>query len=210
MAFLAVKFPTLRLKHGNVKEIIDPITVTGNGVREVRRRQNRWDRYSYNIPSRNLYQADKEALVKFYRQVQGGLTSFLYQDPDFPEFNGHTLQNRSTNTWYLNIPYDISTPGSHPILNPQLTELVFKLNNVPIGVTFTIDPSTGFPYVTIPGSNPSSNITVFGPIYITVRFDSSITTTIVAMEKSTLGGSCNVIPTYQSIADIKLIEVFEV
>lgn len=208
MAFQAIKFPNLKLKHGNIKETIDPITITGNGTREVRRKQNRWDRYSWTIPSRQLIESDKLALIKFFRQVESGLTSFLYQDPDFPEFNGHTLQNRSGSTWYLNVPYDLITPGTHPIFHPQLGELTFKVNGTNASTTFAID-SNGFPYVTIAGSSSGSTITVYGNVYMTARFDSSITTTITAMEKSTLNNSCIVKPTVSSISDIKLIEVFE-
>lgn len=209
MAFQAVKFPNLKLKHGNVKEIIDPITVTGNGAREVRRKQNRWDRYSWTIPSRQLTDTDKLALLKFFRQVQSGLDSFLYQDPDFPEFNGHKLQSRSGSTWYLNVPYDLTTPGTHPILNPQMGELTFKRNGVTAVTTYGGLDSNGFPYVTVTGSSASDTITVFGNVYMTARFDSTITTSITAMQKSTINNNCIVTPLVSAISDIKLIEVFE-
>ena len=209
MAFSAVKFPNLRLKHGNIKEIIDPIAVTGNGTREVRRKINRWDRYTWTIPSRQLLEADKLEVIKFFRQVQSGLTSFLYQDPDFPEFNGHKLGNRSGSTWYLNIPYDLTTPGTHPIMNPQMGELTFKLNGVTTASTFAID-ANGYPYVNVPGSSAGSTITVFGNVYLTARFDGSISTTITSMEKSTLNSNCIVKPSVSLMSDIKLIEVFEV
>ena len=209
MSFVAVKFPSLKLKHGNSTSYVNPITVTGNGAREVRRKQYRWDRRIVNIPSRQLLETDIENLTKFYHTVEGGLKSFLYQDPTFPEFNGHPLSNRSGSTWYLNVPFNSTTPGTHPILNPQMGELTFKVNGSTVSATFGID-TDGFPYVTLPGSSVGSSITVFGPIYLTMRFEGDISNTITAMQKSTLGGTCNVVPYAQSISDITLIEVFEV
>lgn len=204
MAFQNIKFPTLRLKHGITRETIAPIQVTGNGSREVRRKQSRWDRYSWNIPSRNLYEVDRIALAAFLSTVNAGVDSFLYQDPLFPEFNGHTLTYRSGTTWYL------TTPPNHPVLRPIMNELTFKRSNIAITSTYGgQDSITGLVYINVPGTISTDVINVYGNIYSIARLDSTFSSTITVMEKSTLGGSCGVIPVAQSIGDIKLIEVYE-
>lgn len=209
MAFQNVIFPTLKLKHGAYKEISDPVSITGNGTRELRRKQNRWERFIWTIPSRHLIEADKLAIHKFLRGVNMGLDSFLFQDPTCPELLNAPLKNRSTNTWYLNIPYDSTTPGTHPIMNPRMSGLVFKKNGVTVTATYSGVDTAGFPYVTITGSVPTDTITVTGSLYMTVRFNGTLGYTITAMEKSSLGGTCQVVPTVVQLADFQLVEVFE-
>lgn len=210
MAFQNVIFPTLKLKHGIVREVVDPVMVTGNGAREVRRKQNRWERFVWTIPSRNLAQSDIDAIYKFLNGVDKSLDSFLFQDPHFPEFNNSKLTNKATNQWYLNLPFDSSTAGTHPVMNPVLAGLSFKKNGVAHAVTptFAVD-ANGFPVITIPSTSPSDVVTITGPVYMTVRFEGTLTTTIMAMQKSTLGGTCNVTPTVSSIGDFRLVEVWE-
>lgn len=210
MAFANLKFPELRLKHGISRETIYPVTVTGNGTREIRRAQFRWERHVWSIPSRNLVQADREDLAVFLKNVNFGLHSFLYQDPLFPEYNGHILTYRSGTTWYLTMPNSITSADDHPFLHPQMGELTFKKNGVTTAATLGgTDSTTGLTYINMTGSINTDVITAYGPVYFTVRLDSSFGSTITAMEKSSLGGTCNVVPTVQSINDIRLIEVFE-
>lgn len=208
MAFQNVIFPALKLKHGAYKEISDPVSITGNGTRELRRKQNRWERFIWSIPARHMIEADKVAIYKFLRGVNMGLDSFLFQDPTCPELNLAPLKNRSTNTWYLNIPYDSTTAGTHPIMNPVMGGLKFRKNGNTVTATFAVD-SAGFPYVTITGTVPTDVITVTGPLYMTVRFAGPLGYTIAAMEKSPLPGVCNVVPTVIQLADFQIIEVFE-
>lgn len=210
MAFVNSIFPVLKLKHGITKEIVDPVMITGNGTREIRRKQNKWERFVWSIPARQLLEADKQAITKFLRLTDMGLKSFLFQDPTYPEFNAAPLTNRSTNTWYLTLPYDATTAGTHPVFNPVIGGLVFKKNGVTVTATYTgIDGTTGLPYVTITGSVPADTVTVTGPTYSTVRFAGPLAYTITAMAKSPLGGTCNVVPTVVQLADFQLIEVFE-
>jgi len=210
MAFTNIIFPTLKLKHGVIKEIVDPVMITGNGAREVRRKQNKWERFVWTIPARYLLEADKTAITKFLRQTDMGLKSFLFQDPTYPEFNATPLTSRSTNTWYLTLPWDTTTAGTHPVFNPVMSGLVFKKNGVTVTATYTgIDGTNGLPYVTITGSVPADVITVTGPTYSTVRFAGPLRFSIAAMQKSPLGGTCNVVPTVVQLEDFQLIEVFE-
>jgi hypothetical protein len=210
MAFLNSKFPTLKLKHGVTKEIVDPVSVTGNGAREVRRKQNRWERFVWTIPARNLPNADKDAIYKFLRSTDMGLKSFLYQDPTFPEFNATPLPFRSSGTAYLNLPLDATTAGTHPVFNPVMGELVFRKNGNVVTATYNGVDSNGYPYVTITGGLLVTDVlTVTGPIYMTVRFNSTLRYSISAMSPSPLGGTCNVVPSVVELSDFQLIEVFE-
>ena len=209
MAFQAVTFPKMRLTHGMVKTVIDPMIITGNGVRELRRRQTRFDRFLWSFPARNLDQTDVDALYKFYVQVNRGLDSFRFQDPEFPEYNSSPLLHRSGTTWYLGIPDDATTGGRHPVFNPVMGSLSFTRNGSPVTPTFSIS-SDGFPIVTITGSSGTDDIRVTGPVYMTARFESPLSFTIVATSKSALNDSCTPIPTMQLVGDVNLIEVFEV
>lgn len=212
MAFLNTTFPALKLKHGITKEIYNPVSITGNGTREVRRKQNKVERFVWNIPSRALFDADKLAIVKFLNTVDQGLKSFLFQDPDYPEFNNAKLGFRSGTTWYFNLPLDSSTAGNHPVLNASgfFGGLSFTKNGTPIGgVTYGVDGTTGLPYVTVPTSINTDTIRVTGPVYLTARFEGNLSYSITAMEKSPLGGTCNVIPSVVTLNDFKLVEVFE-
>lgn len=210
MAFSNLIFPEIKLKHGIQKEVVDPVTITGNGAREVRRKQNRWERFIWTIPSRQLLDADKVAIHKFLRQVGMGLNSFLYRDPTYPSFVDAPLTNRSGNTWFMNLPYDAITAGTHPVFHPQMGGLVFKKGGVTATATFGGVDSNGFPYVTISGSTPADSITVTGAVYMTVRFEGSLNFSIDAMAKSTVAtNSCDVVPTIVTLNDFKLVEVFE-
>lgn len=210
MAFLNSKFPTLKLKHGVAKEVVDPVSVTGNGAREVRRKQNRWERFVWSVPARNLIDSDKTAIHKFLRSTDMGLKSFLYQDPTFPELNLAPMTWRSSGTAYLNLPYDATTPGTHPIFNPVMGELVFRKNGNIVTATYNGLDSNGYPYVTITGGLlVGDTLTVTGPIYMTVRFASTLKYSITAMTPSPLGGTCNVVPSVVELGDFQLVEVFE-
>lgn len=209
MAFQNVTFPEIKLKHGISREIVVPVSVTGNGNRELRRKMYRHERFIYTIPARTLLEADKQAIYKFFNQVNYGLDSFMFKDPTI-EFNDSKLSFRSGTTWWLNLPFDSTTAGTHPVYNPKLADLWFKKNTVAVtGVTLSYDTTTGLPYVTVPGSVNTDTITVSGPVYITVRFNGTFTHTTVAMAPSTNGGTCNPVPVMVELGDISLIEVFE-
>lgn len=208
MAYTGKKFPQLKMHHGINRQVLAPITVTGNGLRELRRKNYKHERFVYTIPGRNMLEADKQAIYRFFAEVNYGLDSFVIKDPTI-EFNDSPLPYYNTTNWWLNIPYDSTTPGSHPVLNPFIGGLTFKRNGITAsGVTLSYT-TAGLPYVTVPGSTSLDTITVSGPIYITVRFDGTLTHTTMATEKSTVGGNCDTIPTIVQVGDITLVEVFE-
>lgn len=209
MAFQNIIFPALRLTHGCTKQIIDPVFITGNGLREIRRKQTLFDRYLWTFPARNMLIDDVKALYKFYRQTNGGLDSFLFQDPSFPEFNNDLLLNKSGSTWFMALPYDSTTGGRHPVFNPQMGSLTFTRNGNPTSATFSIS-SDGYPIVTIPSSVPSDTIRVTGPVYLTARFDQTIQFTIAATQKSSLSTPNITEPTVMLVGDVNIVEVFEV
>lgn len=209
MAFQNIIFPDLKLKHGIHKEIVMPVSITGNGNREVRRKQNRYERFVWSIPARTLLEADKQAIYKFLNQVNYGLDSFLYRDPTYPELNGAIMSYRSGTTWYLNIPFDSTTAGTHPIINPVMAGLTFKKNAVAVtGVTFAVG-TDGRPYIDVPASVSTDVITVTGPLYMTARFDSTFNFTIAAMIPSPLNASCAPNPSMVELGDFNIVEVFE-
>lgn len=210
MAFSGLTFPTLKLKHGITKEMVDPISITGNGAREVRRKQNKTDRGVWSFPARAMSENDKQALVKFLQQTKMGLDSFYFQDPTYPEFNNAIMPNRSSATFWCKLPYDATTAGIHPIIRPVIAGLTFKKDGVPVvGVTWSTDSSNGQAYFNVPGANAGSIITVTGPCYFVARFAGTVSYTIAAMERSSLGGDCNVVPTAVQMNDFQIVEVFE-
>lgn len=236
MSFTYNLFPELRLKHGVEKTINDPVSITSNGNREIRRRINAVERHSWNIPSRNLLQADMDAMLLFFNTVRSSVDSFLYRDPVLPQLTNVQLYPFSVGgvTYFA-----LYHTGFHPVLNfgnnvgtnPNWhafdTKSVFKRNGTTLATSqFTVkmncDPvldlgATAFqhPRTTIIKASTGSwaltdVITYSGPLYKTVRFDSMVSYKIAVLEKSTLlTGSCEVLPTVSQMADIKLMEVFE-
>lgn len=229
MTFQYKIFPDLRLKHGVEKTINDPVAITSNGNREIRRKINKTERYSWNIPARNLLQADMQAIIDFSRTVTSSVDSFLYKDPTMPELVNQPLTRMFADG--LNY-FALYHSGTHPVMNllaggnlPQFDlfndAVVIKRNGVvvdknTINLAYNKDPSTlgrpDLPRTTILSSNWAANdvITYTGPIYHTVRLDSMISYRIAALKRSTVvSGSCEVVPIVSEMADIKLIEVFE-
>lgn len=202
MAFQNVIMPKLKLVHGTSKQIVDPVVVIGNGVRETRRKQNRYERFVWNFPARSILNETKTELYGFFRGVNMALDSFLFQDPDFPEFTSTPLINqKSGDSWYF------ETPTGHPIFNPDMTNLVFRVGGVVKTATFAID-AAGRPVVTVADSS-LGGVTVTGPCYLAVRLGSPIAWSITAMEASPSGAQCTPTPTIVDLSDITLVEVFE-
>lgn len=202
MAFQNIIMPKLKLIHGVQKSVVDPVSVIGNGTRETRRKQNRYERFVWRFPSRSVLQESKQELHQFFRGVSASLDSFLFQDPDFPEFYNTTLTHKTGSTWYLELP------GGHPVFNPVMGSLTFKVNGVTKAATFAID-ADGRPTVTVTDSTNITGVTVSGPVYLTIRLNSTLSWTISAMDKSPSGADCTPTPLIVDMADIELIEVFE-
>ena len=238
MSFQYLTFPELRLKHGTEKAINDPVSITSNGNREIRRKMNKIERYSWTIPSRNLHQEDVEEVVQFYNTVHGSVDSFLFKDPTMPEL----IEHRLTPVYASGVAtFGLYHSGMHPVMNlsdqafspvwdiSTSTDIIIKRNGVvqvwqdDYGVQMNIDPSAApgysqYPRTTFFGSTNSTVwgmndvITYTGPIYHTVRFDGVLSYKISAMKKSTQStsiGDNKVVPTVSALGDIKLVEVFE-
>lgn len=205
MAFRNVIFPSLKYVHGTRKSLASPVTITGNGVREIRRKQFRFDRLSWTFPARNITQQDKTAIYKFLRGVDMGMDSFLLQDPEMPELVNAQLTHKGGNVWYLNVPFDAATPGTHPIFNPQMGSLTFRVNGAVRTATFAID-AAGYPTVSVAGSTSSSTVTVSGPLYYTVRLNSELSWSLQAFDDN---GAAMPTPVVSLLNDISFIEVFE-
>lgn len=207
MAFSGLTFPQLKLKHGISKQIIDPIMVTGNGAREVRRKQNKTDRGVWTFPARNISEADKQALVKFFQQTRMGADSFYFQDPTMPVLVDAPMASRSTNTFYFNVPFDAVTPGNHPIVRPVNVGLTVKLNGTPTTNYSFATGTDGLPYIQVTGATPTDTVTVSGAFYLVARFSGTLQYSIAAMQK--VDNNCTVVPTIVELADFQIIEVFE-
>jgi len=236
MSFQYKIFPELKLKHGTVKTINDPVAITSNGNREIRRKINKTERYSWDIPARNLYQSDMQAIIEFAAMV--GTDSFLYKDPTKPEL----VNQKCTYFDAGGTPhFALMHSGNHPVLNLSVAglghletwelgnvlspDIVVKRNGVVMdfwdGMSISnmnFDPSvhgsslprTSVFYAGLTTWISTDIITYSGPLYHTVRFDSQISYKIAAMAKSTLlSGGCDVVPTVSEMANIKLMEVFE-
>lgn len=207
MAFSGLTFPQLKLKHGISKQIIDPISVTGNGAREVRRKQNKTDRGVWTFPARNISEADKQALVKFLQQTRMGADSFYFQDPTMPVLVDAKMSSRSTNTFYYNVPFDATTAGNHPIIRPVNVGLTVKLNGVTTTNYSFATGTDGLPYIQVTGATVSDTVTVSGPVYLIGRFSGTVQYSITAMTK--IDNNCTVAPTVVELADFQVVEVFE-
>lgn len=235
MSFQYLTFPELRLKHGIEKAINDPVSITSNGNREIRRRVNAVERYSWNIPSRYLVQSDMDAVVNFFSTVTSSVDSFLYRDPTMPE--AVNLQLKPFTQGGV-VYFAMYHSGYHPIMNLgsgninplwdiSQSNVVFKKNGVPLApsaitVKMNCDPvldlaSTTFQHPRTTMIKAASGtwldtdvITYSGPLFKTVRFDSMIAYKIAVLEKSNLiTGACEVVPTVSQMSDVKLMEVFE-
>lgn len=221
MAFQNITFPDLKLKHGLVKTVVDPVVITGNGAREVRRRQNQFERFVWSIQSRNLTEADKLAIHAFLRGVNIAQDSFLYRDPTWPTFTDVRLpQGTGTGAGVsqrqLCFPYAVPNVSNildnrlkHPIYNLSLTGLTFKNNGVTAAASSFGVLDDGHQYVTVTGATNGSNVTVTGTPKLVVRFNGQLGWAIAAMTLPS-GGACgDVVPSVVQLADFQLVEVFE-
>jgi len=202
MAFQNVIMPQIKLMHGVTKQVIDPVLIVGNGNRETRRKQNRYERFIWSYPARSILDTSKQELHEFFRGVNMALDSFLFQDPDFPEFYNTELVHKTGSIWYLELP------NGHPVINPVMGGLVFKVNGTTKAATFAID-ADGRPTVDVTDSSAITTVTVSGPVYMTVRLNSPIAWTLTAFDQSLSGANCAPAPYIVDLSDIELIEVFE-
>lgn len=172
--------------------------VQTNGFNEYRSTPFDWEYFVWSIPAWNIQEADRDSIVSFLRQRKHGLRSFKYQDPNMPELVNNKLASVGGTKWRLALAYDANTPGMHPIFHPGT--LVVRRDGFVVPHTFAIE--NGQPIVTVPGSSPSQDIRVSGPIYFAVRLESTFGWTIKALNNSNTAGIV-------LHAEIQLKEVFE-
>lgn len=224
MAFQNIVMPKLKLIHGVTKQVVDPVTVIGNGSRETRRKQNRYERFVWRFPARSLLQESKQELYSFFKTTDAALDSFMFQDPDYPEFVNMPLISKVdggsnptyVDCWYFDI-YD-GTTNPHPLFNhPDTSLITFMIADTEVLSFGTVEyhAVSGRPFVrlldsyAISASNGNASPQLTGPCYITARLNSPLTWTISAMDKSPNGTTCTPTPVIVDMGDIELIEVFE-
>lgn len=221
MAFYATRPLEMRLKHGVTLEVVDPVIITGNGAREIRRRTQRWSRFVWNFPNRIIPMSEFQQ----YRDILAidPTASFQVTDPTMAFFRETTLTVYNSTGTKRTLLVDLDGGTSRrPYFNPIISELKIRKNGVIIssaGCTMTYEAS--LPVLNIPGALTSDVITVVGPFYPTVRFEGTLSATTVAMQraqwretsvvKSTqTKNDCNSVEAnYVQMDSFKLIEVWE-
>lgn len=205
MAFKDELFPDVKLVHGIVKQITDPVGIVSNGNKEFRIKKNRFSRLSWSIPSNNMTEETKLQINGFLADKDYALDSFKFKDPDYPAFTDAILQNKTGNIWYVNIPFDDNTPGTHPIFQfDATTSMRASVNgtgSIIVNGMLSID-ADGRPIVTIPTTVDSDIVRLTGDIYFAVRLDSTTGWSLKALSDLNT-------PSIVNYSEIKLIEVFE-
>lgn len=213
MAFQNIKFPDIKLKHGISKTVLDPVVVTGNGAREVRRRTNKFERFVWSYPGRTMTEADKHAVYTFLRGVNMEQDSFLLRDPTQPSVvKGKLAYNGTPTYWVMAIPFSSTQAGTHPLFRPDLSTLVVYRNGVvEPGAMFDTSylDTQGRPRLYVPGSVPTDNIQISCDVYLTVRLSGTLAWSIAAMTKPAGSDCAGVTPIAVDLGDFSLIEVYE-
>ena len=202
MAVDNVIFPNPKLIHSMKKSSAIPVNIVSNGNTEYRIRTNAFERFSWEWPSSTMTDSQIRTLYQFWVQRGGGLNSFKFQDPDYPNFVDGRLGSAGTTTWFLRVPFDSTTPGQHRVFNLDLANTTCKKNGTTATISSASINANGEPIITVAGSSPSDVIAISGPIYFTARFDSSVEWVLEALDFDNL-------PVISTYSNIKLIEVFE-
>ena len=201
MAYDNVQFPFYPMLHGVRKEIIDPVVVSSNGTYEYRVKRSRWERFRFSLPTQTMEDSQKEAIRVFLSQRNHGLNSFRFVDPALPTFDDAILSHNTGAFWNIALPFDASTPGTHPIFNPVIGGLTVTVD----GGGGTINSTSvlnGVPVIEVTGTTGGEVVRVSGPINFTVRLDSNFDSTIFALK---CAGN---LPLGHQVANIELIEVY--
>jgi len=200
MAFDNVIFPDYPMIHGVGKNIIDLVQTNSNGTYEYRVKRTGWERYIWNIPTQTMTVAQKETIKSFLVQRNHALNSFKFVDPDSPNLVDGIMSHSTGDYWNLNIPYDATTAGTHPIFNPTVGSLTVTVD----GGADTIDAfdlSTGVPRIQILGTTGAELVKVSGPYYLTVRLSTNLSYALFALDSNNEGIG-------YSVNNIELVEVF--
>lgn len=166
MAFQDITFPELRLIHGISKSRGDNTVVFGNGYKEYRIRRSTIDPLVWSFPARDLFVDDARELIDFYNDVDGGLDSFKFADPDDKEWKQYRLSHYKDDKW------KVTSMSGSPIRFGTITTVY--MNGAPIG-SATIQLDDDHPYITVAGSSSGTNIQVNGTFFYVARFNSPLT-----------------------------------
>jgi hypothetical protein len=215
MAFSDTVFPDPKLIHGIRKSISDPVSVVGNGTFEYRIKKTQFERYSWNLPTQNMLESTKETIRSFLAQRSHGLDSFKFIDPAHSVLTDNILSHKSGSKWYLNLAYDSSTPGTHPIFHPAKTgspenaDLTVSVNGgSPLGTITAFAIEDGKPVITVAGTSGGETVRVSGTYYMAVRLDSSLGWALAALDHANPTTSYPD-PNVVAADEIRLVEVFE-
>lgn len=202
MAIDNVLFTNPKLIHGLRKSSSLPTKIVSNGNTEYRIRTNAFERFSWTYPSSTMTDSQLREIYNFWVTREGGLKAFKFQDPDYPNFVDAKLTSAGGSKWYLRIPYDSNTPGTHRIFNLTIGSTTCTKNGNPATIASAQIETTGEPTITVTGSVSTDTIRISGPCYFSVRFDGNL-------EWSLTGLDINNAPVIETYGDINLIEVFE-
>ena len=199
MAFQNVVFPNLKLIHGLKKSVSLPVSVVSNGAKEYRISRMQFDKFRWTYPGRLITETDKRSLYQFFKQVNGSLDSFKFQDPAYPDWTGEQLSfSSSPSGWKFNFPGSLN----HPLYVYDPSMIVKRNGNVTAWSHF-VSSSDGKPYLGISGSSSGDTITVTsGKIYLAARFDSGISWSVDALDENNR-------PSIVNLDALSLSEVFE-
>lgn len=165
MAFQDITFPELRLLHGISKSRGDNTVVFGNGYREYRIRRNKIDPLVWTLPARDLYVDDARELIDFYNDVDGGMDSFKFVDPDDHQWTKYRLSHYKDDKW------KVTSMSGSPIRLASVDQVY--LNDTPQGPAL-VQTDDDHPYIIVTGSSSGSRVEVNGSFYYVARFDSPL------------------------------------
>jgi hypothetical protein len=175
------------LIHGLKRTADRPNTIVANGNTEYRLRRSAFERYTWQYPGSTLMESSCGSttfgkLSQFFADRDGGINSFKFQDPYYPNFVNAKLSNAGGSNWYLRIPVDTNTPGLHRVFNLSLGSTTATKNGVNTTITSASITTAGEPIITINGSTSGDTIRISGPCYLTARFEGPLNYTIAGLK----------------------------
>lgn len=173
MAFSNVTFPDLKLIHGISKSRGDNTIVFGNGFNEYRIRRSPIDPYTWSFPARDLYVDDARELIEFYNNVDGGLYSFKFKDPDDYSWDLFQL------TYYKDDKWKVKSNTGSPISYGSISNVY--LNGSPQG-THPIILTDDEPYIQVSGSTSGNTVQITGDFVYVARFASALQYSMNALD----------------------------
>ena len=198
MAFDNVVFPYYPMKHDITRTVEDPVNIVTNGTYEYRVKRQRWDKFTWVIPTQTMKADQRDAIKSFLAARNHGLNSFKFQDPDLPSLTDALLAHDHDSKWRLAIPFDENTAGTHPIFHHGT--MTATVNGSPASI-IGYEVHNGIPLVHVSGSHSGSIVRISGPIYFAVRLANTFSEAYSALNSSNR-------PIGLNVSEIELQEVF--